>query len=278
MAEDTKPEATGETKPEPEPEGVIEVQGQKLVPISALITERTRAREATEERLRKEYEPLKVKAQQTDQLAADLEAIQPHLEYLRQHPELMEPKAEAAPTISDEEAEKYARRLELYTPTGLDLRRAKQIIADNRAEITRVAQEAAQQAVQPALQATAQQVSRQHFLWAAQQRGSDGRALVDPAILAAEWAKLPAELTARPEVAQHVLKAAIGESAVSGKRQPAPDDREPLFTEAPGGGRQEPYRLSPLERRVAKDAGLNEQQWADRAKQYQPDRLNVLGD
>ena len=48
--------------------------------------------------------------------------------------------------------------------------------------MTRVAHEAAQQAIQPAVQATALQASRQNFLWAAQQLGADGAALVDPAI------------------------------------------------------------------------------------------------
>lgn len=276
MAEEITPAQT--PTPEPEPEGVVEVQGQKFVPVSALVAERTRARDATEERLRKEFEPLKEKAAKTDQLAADLDALRPQLDYLREHPELFEPKPDAGPQISDEEAEKYARRFELYTPTGLDLKRAKHIIADNRTEMARVAHEAAQQAVQPALQATAQQVSRQNFIWAAQQHGVDGRALVDPAVLAAEWAKLPAELTARPEVAQHVLKAAIGEFAMSGKRQPAADDREPVFTEVPGGGHGQTYRISDTERKLARTAGLSEQQWSDSAKQYQPDRLNVLGD
>lgn len=272
------PTPTPTPTPDPEPEGVVDVQGQKYVPVSALVAERTRARETTEERLRKEFEPFKEKAAKTDQLAADLEAIRPHLDYLREHPELMEPRPEPGPQVSDEAAEKYARRFELYTSTGLDLKRAKQIIADNRAEIAHMAQEAAQQAVQPALQATAQQISRQNFVWAAQQVGADGHPLVDPAVLAAEWAKLPADLTSRPEVAQHILKAAIGEYAMSGKRQPAADDREPVFTEVPGGSREPTYRMSEVERKMARTAGLTEMQWTDSARQYQPDRLNVLGD
>lgn len=263
------------------PEGAVDVPGQqgKFVPVSALVAERTRAREATEERLRKEHEPLKAKADRADQLAADLETLRPQLDYLREHPDLLARSADPAePQVSDDDAEKYARRLELYTASGLDTRRAKHIIAENRAEMARVAHDAAQQAVQPAMQATAEQLSRQNFILMAQRKGADGRALVDPAVLAAEWAKVPAVLTAQSEVAHQLLKSAIGESALSGKRQPLADPTEPLFTEPAGGGRSDPYRMSEVERKMARTSGLTEKQWSDSAKQYQPDRLNVLGD
>lgn len=261
--------------PEADPEGAIDVQGQKFVPVSALVAERNRARETTEERLRREFEPVKAQADQAARVQADLAAIQPQIEYLNQHPELLQPKADAGPQVSDEEAEKYARRLELYTASGLDTRRAKQIIADNRVEMTRVAHDAAEQAIKPAMQATALQSSRQNFVMLAQRRGADGRPVVSPEALAKQWAKLDPALTANPDVAETVLRIAIGESAMTGG--PGPLEREPLYTEAPGGATQ-PYRMSGMERTMAKTAGLTDQQWTDRAKQYQPDRLNVLGD
>ena len=143
-------------EPEPEPAGVVDVQGQKLVPLAALVAERERIRTISEEKHQKELEPLKTKAAHADQLEADLAAVQPHLEYLKQHPELM--KREEAPevqAVTDEEAERYARRYELYTPQGLDLTRARHIIADNRKEMKQVAEEAAREAVKPLAATTA---------------------------------------------------------------------------------------------------------------------------
>lgn len=267
------------TDPEPEPEGIVEVQGKRLVSVDALVAERERAKKTTEEKVRAEYEPLKAKAARADQLEADLQLLQPHIDHLRKHPELLqEPAKPDIPDVSNDEAEKFARRYELYTPTGLDITRAKQMIADNRAETKRIAKEAAQEAVQPYAQTTATSQSRQNFAWAASQRGQDGQPLVDPNVLAQIWATFPAELTANGEVAKVVLRAAIGESVVSGKR-PQRLENEPVFSEAPGGQRQpHDYRMSPLERNVARVAGMSEKDFAAAAKQYKPDAYNVLGD
>lgn len=268
-------------EPDPEPEGAldIDVQGQKqkMVPVAALVAERQRIRHADEEKHAKELEPLKAKAAQADQLAADLAAIQPHIEHLRQHPELMAreqpPELQA---VSDADAERMARQYELYTATGLDLPRAKRIIADNRAEMRAVAQQAAAEAVQPVAETGYAQSSRQNFLWAASQQGPDGRPAVDFNVLAQEWAKLPTELTAKPQVAQWILRAAIGEAALTGKRPPAGPDREPVFSEPPGGGGSA-YSMSDFERKVAQSAGVTEKEWTTRAKAFRPGDINVLG-
>ena len=145
-------EVVTEPQPDPEPDGVIEIdkpagQKEKVVPVAVLTAERERIRKAEAEKYEKEIAPLKAKAEQADKLAADVQAMQPYVEHLKRHPELL--KADEPPAlqqVSDEDAEKYARRYELYTATGLDLKRAKQIIADNRAEMKQVAQQAAQKA------------------------------------------------------------------------------------------------------------------------------------
>lgn len=263
--------ATVESQPtvETEPEGTVEVQGQKLVPLSALQAERQRARESTEQKLRAEYEPTKQQLAAAEQRATQLQAQFDALQ--AQHA----PKPLDIPSVSDDEAEKYARRYELYTPNGLDLSRAKQIIADNRAETTKIATQAAQEAVQPYAQSSAQQSSRQNFVWAAQQKGSDGQPLVDPRVLAEEWAKLPTELTAQPNVAQWVLRAAIGEAHLTGKRAPAAPAFEPTFSEAPGG-RPQPYAMGAIEKRMASVSGMSEKDFSDRAKTYQPNAVNFL--
>lgn len=271
-----------EPEPEPEPEGIIEVElgGQKVkvAPVGVISAERKRARESTEQKIRAEYEPVKAKAQQADQLASDLAALQPHIDYLNKHPELMKaPPTDDVPDVSDADAERYARQYELYTPTGLDTPRAKRIIADNRSEMKRVAKEAAAEAVQPYAQTTATQAARQNYVWAASQQDAEGRPLVDAQELAQLWATFPPELAANPDVARVILDAAIGQATRSGKRgHGAP--QEPVFTEAPGGGRDSAYRMSEPERKLAKNVGLSEKQWADSAKQYRPDAINILGD
>lgn len=263
---------------DPEPEGIVDVQGKKMVPVDALIAERERATKKGEEKARAEIEPLKVKAAQADQLAADLQALQPHIDYLNKHRELFDRPAEPdTPTVSDEEAEKEARDLELYTPTGLDIPRAKRIIAKRRAEVSAVAKQAAQEAVQPYAQSSFTAAARQNFVWAASQKGPDGAPLVDTQELAKLWQSFPPELAANPEVAQIILNAAIGETVRSGKRPQRPD-QEPVFSETPGGRHQGEYRMSALEKSVAKVAGISEDQFAKRAKEYQPDAVNVLGD
>ena len=226
MAEDTPV-----TPPaDPEPEGAVDVQGQKMVPLAALTAERERVRAAEREKVTKEYEPLKTKAEQADRLAADLQAVQPYIESLRANPELMKPKPQPEfEGITDEEAERTARQYELFTPTGLDVQRAKRIIADRRKEMRQVAAEVAQETVRPAQEGMALQQSRQNFITAAQARGQNGQPLVDPKVLAQVWSQLPAELTATAQVADFALNTAIGLMHRSGVAPPQAPQHEPLF-------------------------------------------------
>lgn len=269
--------ATPETS-EPDYGSVVVGQGgQRMVPVSVLAAERARVRESAEAKVRAEYEPFKAEAATAKQLKADLEALRPQLAYLNEHPELFQPQPDTTNSdVADDEAEKYARRMELYTATGLDTRRAKAIISENRSEMQRVAMEAAQAVVHPAMQQ--QQQARANFAWAAGQRDPQGNPLVDPQFLATEWAKLPADLTSRPEVAQHILQAAIGAYHMSGKRPSAAPHSEPLYSEPAGGGRPQAYQISDVERRIAKTAGISEKDWAGTAKNYRPDMMNVLGE
>lgn len=270
MSEDPSVVPASDPVPEPEPEGVVDVQGRRMVPVDALIAERGRVKDATEKKVREEYEPLKAKAAEADRLATDLAALQPHIDYLRKHPELLQAQpVPDIPDISTDDAEKYARRYELYTPTGLDIPRAKQIIADNRAETKRIAQDAAREFAAPA-------AARQNFIWAASQKGPDGLPLVDPNDLATVWQTFPPELAANPDVARVILEAAIGRAVRSGRHGSAP--AEPQFTEAPGGSRVGGFAISRVEQKVARALGMSEKQYADAAKGYQPDAVNILGD
>ena len=273
---------TPQPEADPEPEGVIEVsvadQKQRVVPVTVIAAERQRVRAAEREKVTKEYEPLKAKAALADQLQQDVQALQPHIDYLKAHPELLQreqpPELQA---VSDEDAERYARDYELYSASGLDLGKAKRIIARQRDEVKRVAAEAAQAAVRPVAESNAIQQSKQNFLWAASQRSADGRPLVDPTVLMEEWKQIPAELAAQPQVAELLLEKAIGRQLRSGKQPPAAPDRDPLFSE-PSGGRAQGYQISELERKVSRNAGISEADWSKAATTYKPDQINVLGD
>ena len=187
------------------------------------------------------------------------------------------PKPPDIPDVSDEEAEKVARHYELYAKDGLDISRAKRIIKDQRDEIRRVAKESAEEAVAPVRQGAATAQSRQNFVWAATQKDSDGQPLVDHKALAEIWATFPAELSANPEVAKVILKAAIGETVMT--RGPKPRttvDREPGLSEPSGGNRTGAYTMSNLEKKVATGAGIKSADWEARAKTYQPGAPNSL--
>lgn len=279
MSEDVKVETPGDAQPEPEPEGALDVDlggsKQRVVPVGVVAAERKRAREATETKLKGEIDALKVKADKAEKLEADLQQLRPYLEHLQSHPELL--KKEEPPEfqrISDEEAERFARNYELYSATGLDLGKAKRMIADQRADTRRVATEAAQEAVKPLAATSAAQLSRQNFAWAAGEAQKRG---VDPAIVAQTWTLIPPELSQHPEVAQLLLRASIGDAVYAGKAIRAPQN-EPTFSEAPGGPRGGQYQISPMEQRIAHNAGMKESDWTKAAASYQPDAVNSLED
>lgn len=279
MSEPGQTETPGEPQVEPEPEGALEVDlggaKQKVVPVGVVAAERKRARESVETKYKGEIEGLKAKADKADKLEADLAQLRPYLEHLQQHPELM--KKEETPEIAkigDEEAERFARHYELYSAQGLDLARAKRIIADQRADTRRVATEAAQEAVRPLAATSATQMSRQNFVWAAQEAQKRG---IDPNVVAQTWSQVPAELSQHPEVAQLLLRASIGDAVFTGKAQPGAPRVEPIFSESPGGQRQT-YQISPLEQKIAQGAGIKESDWTKAAQAYQPDAVNSLED
>lgn len=267
---------------DPEPEGIIEIPAsegkQKVVPVAVLTAERDRIRKAEGEKHAKELEPLKAKAAVADQLAADLQALQPQLEHLKRHPELL--KADEPPAVqavSDDEAESFAREYELYTATGLNVPKAKQLIAKQRAEVARVARDAAAEAIKPLAASTALDRSKANFTAAYYAKDTTGRPLVDPQILAEQWRLVPAELSQNPEVAQLILDRAIGIAHRMGKQQPAAQEPEPIFSEAPGG-RGTSYQMSDMERKVAAASGVGDKDWTKAAATYKPGQMNVIGD
>lgn len=268
--------ADASTLPDTEPEGVVEVQGRRMVPVDALVAERRRVRESSERAVAERIAPLEAKAREADQLRAALTDAQPYLEHLRQHPELLQPPAPTPieSTISDDEARNEARDLELYAPDGQpDVARAKRIIARRRTEVMTAAQMAAAEAVGPITSASAQQTSRHNFV----QMATAARGQVDPRHLAQMWASLPAELTQHPQVGELVLNAAIGEAVRAG-RSVSPGSIRPQVSE-PAGGRPGPgFRMNPFMQKIARSAGMSDEAMAKGANTFRPNDINLIGD
>ena len=261
---------------DPDPEGVVEVQGRRMVPVDALVAERRRVRESSERIAAEKMAPLEAKAREADELRSALTAAQPYLDHLRQHPELLQPPAPTPieATISDDEARNEARDLELYAADGQpDLARAKRIIGRRRTEVMSAAQQAAHEAVGPITSASALQSSRHNFV----QMAASAHGQVDPAHLARMWASLPAELTQHPQVGELVLNAAIGEAVRAGRAAPS-GGRPPQLSE-PSGGRPGPgFRMNTLTQRIAREAGMSDQAFTKAAEGFRPNDINVIGD
>lgn len=281
---ESQPTASEPVQPDDtaEPEGVVEVQGKRLVDVGILAAERKRVREATERQIReKELTPLQARAQRADELERAIMEVRPHIEYLRSHPEVMEPPkpTSAEDQVSDEEALAEARDLELYEAgTGApDVKRAKRIIARRRGEVTQAARAVAEQVIGPVTQGSAQQASRQNFAVMASQRDADERPLVDAREFANLWAQFPPELTQHPEVGQVLLDAAVGRAARQGKRVSAPA-RGPILSESAGGRPGAGFQQHELERKMAKAAGMSQKAYESGAKEFVPGAINVIGE
>jgi hypothetical protein len=273
LPEEQAPEPVASPDPaaEPEPEGVVEVAGQKMVPVGVLTAERRRLKEAHE----RDLVPVRERLSRADQIEARLNAFE---QQQRQQPQPEPAKDDPIAKVTDEDAERLAKRYELFTPTGLDLPRAKQIIAEQRAETRRIAEEAASQAMAPLLQDTAATASKHNFVEMATQKAPDGSPLLDAndqRALAELWAGFPPELTANPAVAQVILNAALGQRVRSRKPQPSAPGREPLVTESAGGVRPA-YTASNVEKKMAQSVGMSASDWEKAAKTYQPGIPNAL--
>ena len=268
------------------PEGAIEHQGQRMVPVSVLVAERKRARESGANAVReKELTPLQQAAAERDQLRAALAEVRPIIDDVRRYglPK-PPPPSKIEDSISDEEASSYARDLELYDGTTgqPDVSRAKRIMARTRQEVSSAAQQAAQAAVGPITSQSAQSQSRENFARMAMAHGPDDQPIAplgspQAKILAEMWVTLPPELTAHPEVAELVRDAAIGKHLRTTGRV-ARAERAPTFSE-PAGGRGGPqFEMDRLAKSLAKSAGISDTDFKKSAQSYRPGEVNTLGD
>lgn len=250
----------------PEESGAKEVDGVKMVPITALHEEREKAK------------ALKAKAAEYDNVAQWVRANQQAVAYVAAHPDVMQnagranatAPAEAAPELVD-----LATSLDLYTRDGQpDTARAAKVQEKIRSEATA----SARAAIAPHVQQSESQQSATNLQRAMAIRTPDGR-MPNPETLQKVWAATPANVTANENAASMLAYTIMGMDAVMAA--PSQQPSAPLVTEAPGGRfPSQPGRSGPsaLETKVAEIRGFDMKKYAEMTKNFQPGRANQLED
>jgi len=263
------PEPVAEPPPEPAPEPAepdVEVEGQKYVPLAALKAEREKARQ--------EAESLK---QQVQTIASQLQAQQGFVDFVKNHPNLIQPQAAppAEPTQNPMAVE-MAQRLALFKPDGtLDVDAGSRTIT----MFEQLAEQTAQKYVAPLQQSRDQQASMANFQrMAATVKDADGHP-VNQQALQTLWSQLSPSETAKPEVAAFLALTALGLDRAANKSLRSPEAPPPVvMTEASGGLTSARPVVSDLGRSIAADRGRTEKQWAENMKGFTAKRPSKLED
>ena len=254
------PAVAGEGEPE-----AVEVGGQKMVPLSALLAERG------------EKKQLKERAARADQLEDYARQVDPYVQFIKANPGLMAERTKPAPAeqpAEDTEAADVARMFDFYTSDG------KPDVQRGRAHLNLVDQRAMKQAqaiMAPVAQATAQERSATNFQRALQITDVNGQK-VNPEALRAVWQNMPVEYTADPRTAGVLAATAAGMTALYGKKAIAPPPNPPLVTESPGGAPRRAAPLTELDKTIAANRGISETKFAELTAGFRSGRSNVLED
>lgn len=266
------------------PDGTIEgTGGVQFAPVKAVIAERTQRKEAQKEAasLREKLTAAEQKAQKYDELAGYVDQARPIIEAVRNRPDLVEqakqPRAEpAAPKpLSDAEAVEYAKDLDLYKPDGTpDVDRAQRLAQRQEA----LASRSAQAAIAPFQANDAQRASATMKAQILGYKDSNGHS-VDAGILNELWAGVPAELSAKPEVAGVLYQMALGATVAAGKYKGTQAQQPPVVqTESLGNRGGVPKDLDVFGQKFAKAADIKPSEFAKASGRYVPGQTNSLED
>lgn len=233
----------------PEPAGTVEVSGQRMAPVGALIEERRerQAAKAEAERLKAENETLR-------KAANDYEVVKPYLPLLATHPEVTGKKpAPATPAAQDPELIAAAEALGLYNDDGTpDTTRA----AKAKGFFTSLVKGTVQEEVRPLAQTTARTAAGSLRERAYTITDKQGRPFAAKENIDAVLNELPPEYQADPQVVQLALMIARGMGTGTSTAG------EPLHTEGVGGGHGGGgTALTPLERAAARARGMDDAAW-----------------
>jgi len=245
-----------------EPEAV-DVGGEQMVPLRALIAERN------------EKKALKERGGQLEQY---YNQTKPYVDFINANPGLLkQPQPQHAPPAPaaevDPDVVMLAETLSLYNPDGsLNTKGAEKIlqVAEKRSD------KRVQAAIQPHVQQTAQERSARNFHQALNTTMPNG-VKPDQVALTNLWRSLPAHLTADPNVATILQLAATGAAVMGAPQRVAPAPNAPLVSE-PSGGQPRPGggRLTQLERDVAATRGISETKWGELGKGFTAGRSSQI--
>ena len=243
-----EPGTTSLETPPAEPAGTVEVSGQRMAPVAAVIEERRARQEARAEadRLRAENESLK-------KVKENWDTVEPYLPLLATHPKVTgKAPAAAPPPAQDPELIAAAEALGFYNDDGTpDTTRASKA----KGFFSGLVKSTVQEEVKPLAQSTARTAAGSLRERAYQVVDKDGRQFAKQEHIDAVLNELPPEYQADPQVVQLALMIARGMgtgTSVAG---------EPLHTEGTGGRPGGGTGLSNLERAAARARGLSEQDW-----------------
>ena len=257
--------------PEPEPEeGVVELGGERLVPLAALQAERQQRKQLGE------------RAALADRLEAQLNENRPYVEFLRNNPQLLQRQAPApaapqppGPAPSDPRAMRIAQRLSLYTPDGKpDLESAQDVLAVAR----EIAVETSRQAVAPMVHQSMGAQSEANFRTVLTGlKDADGRPPTEQS-LRAVWNAVGPQATSDLQVAGMLGLLAIGaDRSLGGVKSPvAPPAQQPAFSESSGGQPRPRAVMTGLETQIATDRNIAPTKWQELTKGHQTGRPSVL--
>jgi hypothetical protein len=248
---------------DPDPEGTVEVAGEKLAPVGAVIAER-------KERQRVERELNEVRGQ--------VEKWTPFMTFLTNNPGLMQREAPAPVTPAQPEddpaAVELARTLDLYTSDGKpDAVRAQKI----RSMVKQSAQEEAQALVRPVQENTVRAQAAQMLERALATPAADGRK-ANPEVLKQIWSQADPRVLATEQGAAAALMLAFGASAATAAPVPVPPANAPVVTEAIGGRVGGRAPMTDLDTKIANIRGLDPKTYADRVSGFRPGEPSVLED
>lgn len=243
-------------------QSAIDVDGtDKLVPLSAVtkLRERNKALKGEAARVKELEAQAQQFQRQWQEAAPYLQAAQAMIAARQMGPQ-QQPQAQPEPQ-DDTEAVELAKDLDLYTPEGKpNVEKARSILA----RMDKRAGKLAQEQVAPVLQHTAQQQSQVMLARAKATKAPNGDA-PDPGILDQLWASSQPAVTTNPEGAKWLWTIALGLSSMNkkgGTTPAAPPPDPPLYTERSGGQEGATYRLNDGDKRLAKEYGMTEAEYA----------------
>lgn len=259
----------------------IDVSGNKMVPLSALIAAKKEGK-GYRDKL-KELEPVAARTADVDQRLA---TAQPIINAILQNPKLRaealriaqgtntsSERTEQPAAEDDPDAAAYAEDAGFYLADGQtpDIARARRVL-------TRLDQRHGRQTderMRPLAGITLNRQAEGNLQQAMAQTDDDGTPLATAESIREVAGLVPSHLLADPKVVDLILNSAIGLDRRKHRTPKAPD--EPLYLESAGGGRQRGPSISPEERRSLERLGLTEKDYTESTKRLEEGMRNRRG-